>query len=118
MICKEAQPAECRGRLRAIQDTMDILSGKWKMTIIACLGFQKKRFMDLQREVEGIGPKMLAKELQELEINGLVQRTVSCTKPLTVEYHITEYGQTLRPVIHEMAVWGKQHRHRIMHTTS
>ncbi len=115
MICKEEQPAECRGHLKAIQDTIDLLSGKWKVAIIACLGYGNKRFMDLQRQIEGIGPKMLAKELQELEINGLVQRTVCCTKPLTVEYHITDYGQTLQPVIHEMATWGKQHRRRIMH---
>lgn len=116
MICKEDHLQQCRGYLLAIQDTLELLSGKWKVSVIACLGYGKKRFTDLQRELHGIGPKMLSKELQELEINGLVQRTVCCTRPLTVEYHITEYGQTLQPVIQEIARWGKQHRGRIMHT--
>ena len=104
----------CTNYLRSIHDTLDIISGKWKVTIIGSLGFGKKRFMELQRDVEGIGAKMLSKELRELEINGLVTRTVYDTKPVTVEYEITEYGRTLQPIIFEMAKWGGQHRKRIM----
>lgn len=51
----DEKPTVCLSTLRAIHDTLDIISGKWKITIIGCLGFGKKRFMDLQREVEGIG---------------------------------------------------------------
>lgn len=115
MICKEAELNQCRGYLLAIQDTLELLSGKWKVSIMACLGYGKKRFTELQRELEGIGPKMLSKQLHELEINGLIARTECNARPLTIEYQITEYGQTLQPLIHQMAVWGKQHRHRIMH---
>ncbi len=104
----------CTNYLRSIHDTLDIISGKWKVTIIGSLCFGKKRFMELQRDVEGIGAKMLSKELRELEINGLVTRTVYDTKPVTVEYEITEYGQSLQPIIIEMAKWGSQHRKRIM----
>jgi DNA-binding HxlR family transcriptional regulator len=65
--------ADCGQRLRAIKDTKDILSGKWKVMIIACLAsFGTKRYMELQRLLEGIGTKMLSKELQELEIKGLI----------------------------------------------
>lgn len=92
---------------------MDILSGKWKVRIIGSLHFGKKRFMELIADIDGIAAKMLSKELQELEINGLVSRTVMETKPVTVEYELTEYGQTLRPIIAEMASWGRQHRERI-----
>lgn len=106
--------AACTGYLRSIHDTLDIISGKWKVTIIGSLGFGKKRFMELQRDVEGIGAKMLSKELRELEINGLVTRTVYNTKPVTVEYEITEYGKTLQPIIFEMSKWGTQHRKKIM----
>jgi len=70
--------------------------------------------MELQREIEGIGAKMLSKELQELEINQLITRTVFDTKPVTVEYAITEYGNTLQPIIKEMSIWGSKHRKRIM----
>ena len=71
--------------------------------------------MQLQREVEGIGAKMLSKELRDLEINELVKRTVYDTKPVTVEYELTEYGKTLQYIIKEMSKWGARHRERIMH---
>lgn len=108
------QPEACKGRLRAIHDTLDLLSGKWKISIIGSLSFNgKRRFMELQRDVEGIGAKMLSKELRELETNDLVLRTVYDTKPVTVEYELTPYGKTLQAVIGEMAKWGMQHRKRI-----
>ena len=76
--------AECRERLRTIHDTQDILGGKWKVMIIASLAaFGKKRFMELQRVIDGVGSKMLSRELQELEVNGLVSRTVMATNPVT-----------------------------------
>lgn len=74
------------------------------------------RFMDLIRAVEGIGAKMLSKELQALEMNQLVKRTVCNTKPITVEYEITEYGKTLQPIIAEIGNWGKEHRKKLFQT--
>lgn len=106
--------AVCSAHSMAIRDTMDILAGKWKIPIIGSLSFGKKRFMVLIANINGIAAKMLSKELQELELNGLVKRTVLDTKPVTVEYELTEYGHSLRPIINEMATWGKQHRERIM----
>jgi len=105
----------CTENLRAIHDTLDVLNGKWKISIIGSLRFGKKRFMELQREVEGVGSKMLSKELRELELNELVKRTVYDTKPVTVEYELTPYGKTLETIIDEMANWGRAHRKRIMH---
>ncbi|CAG5016078.1 hypothetical protein DYBT9275_05473 [Dyadobacter sp. CECT 9275] len=112
----DQKPLHCPSQLRAIHDTMDILSGKWKITIIGCLSFGDKRFMDLMREVKGIGSKMLSKELHELEINGLISRTVQPTKPVTVEYALTAYGKTLRPILWEMADWGQHHRVKVKAT--
>ena len=105
--------ASCVVHHLAIRDTMDILSGKWKTRIIGSLSFGRKRFMMLMTDIEGIAAKMLSKELQELEINGLVTRSVLATKPITVEYELTDYGRTLKPIIDEMAAWGKLHRERI-----
>ena len=107
-------PGNCHMLLKSIHDTLDILGGKWKISIIGALSFGKKRFMELQREVDGIGAKMLSKELHELEMNELITRTVYDTKPVTVEYEITEYGKTLQPVIKEMALWGAIHRKKII----
>lgn len=75
------------------------------------------RFMDLIREVDGIAAKMLSKELQDMEMNRLVSRTVLNTKPVTVEYEITEYGKTLSPIIDEIAKWGIAYRHSIYSQT-
>lgn len=97
----------CQVRMQAISDAMSILSGKWKFHILGTLiEGQKLGFMDLLREVQGIGTKMLSKELRDLEMNRLVSRTVMATKPITVQYAITEYGKTLAPLIDELANWG------------
>jgi len=111
------QPEGCSKHLLAIRDTLELLSGKWKIQIISTLLMTDKlRFMDLIRSVDGIGAKMLSKELQELEINQLVKRKVCDTKPITVEYEITEYGKTLEKVIFEMSAWGTMHRKRLFET--
>jgi len=101
----------CKTRVLAIKDAMEILAGKWKFHIIGTLMLvDKLRFMELLREVEGIGAKMLSKELQDLEMNHLIRRTVLHTKPLTVEYELTECGKTLGPIIEEIAKWGSTYR--------
>ena len=101
----------CQVRMQAINDAMSLLSGKWKFHILGTLiEGNTLGFMDLLREIDGIGTKMLSKELQDLEINNLVSRKVMNTKPITVEYSITEYGKTLTPLIDELAKWGTAYR--------
>ena len=53
---------------------------------------------------------LLLKELQDLEMNQLIKRTVLNTKPLTVEYELTACGKTLGPIIDEIAKWGITYR--------
>ncbi|HLW33327.1 MAG TPA: helix-turn-helix domain-containing protein [Aequorivita sp.] len=104
----------CQVRVQAISDTMSILSGKWKFHILGTLiEGNKLGFMDLMREIDGIGSKMLSKELQDLEMNHLISRTVMDTKPITVEYAVTEYGATLSPLINELAKWGIEYRQSV-----
>ncbi len=105
---------ECSKQLLAINDALDLLRGKWKIQVIGALTFGKKRFKEVQREIPGITAKMLSKELKDLEINELVLRTVYNTSPVSVEYELTEYGQTLEKVIEELRVWGVKHRKRII----
>ncbi|HEY1870749.1 MAG TPA: helix-turn-helix domain-containing protein [Chitinophagaceae bacterium] len=80
----------CNQARLAIQDTLDIVGGKWKLVIISILREGKKRFRELSREA-GITPRILSKELKELEMNSLVSRTVVDTKPVTVEYSLTTW---------------------------
>ncbi|WP_066759431.1 winged helix-turn-helix transcriptional regulator [Crocinitomix algicola] len=115
---KKAQINEtpiCQLRMQAISDAMSVLSGKWKFHILGTLiEGNKLGFMDLLREVNGIGTKMLSKELQDLEVNQLISRKVLDTKPITVEYAITENGRTLSPLIDELANWGIAYRASIL----
>lgn len=105
---------ECTRALLPVKDALDILSGKWKLQIILSLTFGKKRFKQVLREIPGLTPKMLSKELKELEVNELVERTVYDTAPVTVEYVLTPYGRTLKGLINELRTWGVKHRKRII----
>lgn len=98
----------------AINDTLNVFNGKWKLPIIGSLLYGKKRFKELEREVVGITPRMLSKELKDLEMNGVVKRTVYDTIPVTVEYELTKSGTQLRNVLNGMIEWGLQHRKQVM----
>ncbi|MGO1594992.1 MAG: winged helix-turn-helix transcriptional regulator [Sphingobacterium sp.] len=104
---------ECSQTILAIHDVMDLLNGKWKVSIVACLCFKKMRYSELLREVKGISGRMLSRELKELEVNQLITRRVLDTQPVTVEYEITEYGSTLKNLTATIAQWGITHRKRI-----
>lgn len=105
---------ECGQTILAINDTMEILGGKWKVSIIACLCFHPMRYSELLRDIQGISGKMLSRELKELEANGLIERNVLATSPVAVEYKITEYGTTLKQLTQTIADWGFNHRKRII----
>lgn len=106
--------AECKRQLLPVQDALEIISGKWKLQIILTLTFGKKRFKQIQRELPGLTPKMLSKELKDLEMNELAVRHVYDTTPVTVEYELTPYGKSLQPLIKELHSWGTKHRKRII----
>lgn len=95
----------------AVNDTLNVVSGKWKLPIIASLFDGKKRFKDLLDSIDRITPRMLSKELKELELNGIVNRIVHSTKPVLIEYELTESGNNLTEVIDAMVKWGLLHRH-------
>lgn len=103
----------CSKAKMAIRDTLDVVGGKWKLILISVLRSGKKGFNELSREA-GISPRILSKELQELEMNGLVSRKVCDTKPITVQYELTEYSHSLNDVLVAMEKWGYQHRKRIV----
>ncbi|UII21481.1 winged helix-turn-helix transcriptional regulator [Fulvivirga ligni] len=110
----ERNHTECRGMILPVRDALDVINGKWKLPIIIALTFGVKRFSELSREIPGITDRMLSKELRDLELNQLVKRTVHDTFPVTVEYSLTEYGQSLENVIDSLRQWGVNHRKRIM----
>lgn len=104
---------DCKRARLAIQDTLDIVGGKWKLVLISVLRHGKHQFNELSREA-GISPRILSKELSELEMNGLITRSVNNTKPVTVTYELTTYSESLSEVIESMHKWGMAHRQRLM----
>ncbi|MGO1242842.1 MAG: winged helix-turn-helix transcriptional regulator [Sphingobacterium sp.] len=97
--------------IMAVHDSMDVLNGKWKISILSSICYyNKRRFSDILNDVNGISNKMLSKELKELEINKLVTRTVLNTHPVTVQYELTTYGLSLKKIINSLTEWGLEHR--------
>jgi DNA-binding HxlR family transcriptional regulator len=97
---------------RGIKDLTEIISGKWKLPILITLFEKPYRFKELSRKLH-ISPRMLTRELQDLEMNKLISRTVLDTKPATVEYAITKIGLTLKKVLVEMGSWGISYRKKM-----
>lgn len=111
---KKESAANCSSEfVLPIRDTLDVISGKWKLAILGALYTEKKRFKQLEREIPKITARMLSKELRELEMNQLVKRTVYDSLPVTVEYEMTNYGKTLDKVLIELKDWGVKHRKKI-----
>jgi DNA-binding HxlR family transcriptional regulator len=103
----------CAGSLKNIIDAMYVLNGKWKLALILCLVQSSKRFNELQKEIPGISPKVLANELKDLELNHLITRNVYPTNPVSIMYEATEYSLTLKNVLIELSAWGEQHKRKI-----
>lgn len=95
---------------------MEAIEGRWKLLILFSLVSGPKRFKQIANEVTGITDKVLSKELKTLEANQLINRTVYDTFPPTVQYAITEHGQSLERVMEELHLWGLSHRKQIIGT--
>jgi DNA-binding HxlR family transcriptional regulator len=86
--------------------SIDLIGGKWKSIILWQLREKVLRFSQLKRRLPGITQKMLTQQLRELESDGLIARVVYPQVPPKVEYSLTEYGQTVLPVLRLMFKWG------------
>ena len=92
-----------------LQKILDIIGGKWSMSIIYALIFGKMRFKELERMIPGISTRMLVKELKNMEENGIVIRKAFATVPPTVEYSLTVKGRKLETSINELYKWGLEY---------
>jgi DNA-binding HxlR family transcriptional regulator len=93
--------------------TLDLIDGKWKGVILYHLLRGSRRFGELRRELSTITPRMLTKQLRELEGAGLITRTVQPVVPPRVDYALTPDGQSLREVVAALKVWGEGRIERI-----
>lgn len=91
-----------------VEATVSVIGGKYKAIILYHLSHDGVlRFSQLQRSIPQSTPKMLTQQLRELEADGLVARKVYPVVPPKTEYSLTEYGETLRPVIDSICDWGR-----------
>ncbi|HIY75500.1 MAG TPA: helix-turn-helix transcriptional regulator [Candidatus Sphingobacterium stercorigallinarum] len=103
----------CINTVRPVSDALSIISGKWKLPIIISISVGNERFTDIQNSIEGITPKVLAKELKDLEQNKLIARIVTADYPVRIRYKAEPYAETLTPVIYALKEWGENHRKKI-----
>ncbi|MDD2561779.1 MAG: helix-turn-helix domain-containing protein [Eubacteriales bacterium] len=86
---------------------LQLIGGKYKALILWHLVQGKKRYGALSRLIPQATPKMLTQQLRELEADGLVTRTVYPVVPPKVEYALTAFGLSLKPVLDRMYAWGE-----------
>ncbi|ANN48325.1 winged helix-turn-helix transcriptional regulator [Levilactobacillus brevis] len=91
-----------------VEATMEIIGGKWKSIILCHLRHQTMRTGELARAIPQISQKMLTQQLRELEAANIVERHVYKQVPPKVDYTLTDYGQSLSGILHELCIWGEQ----------
>lgn len=97
----------------ALKNAMNVINGKWKLAIVATLIKQPRRFNEIERLLQGITPRMISRELKELELNNVVQKIDSVDPEsgrMTAMYDLTDSGRKLEKLMVQMAVWGQEHR--------
>ena len=93
------------------------IGGKWKLIIVYWLAESPRHFAAIRKEMPGISQKVLTEQLRELVGDGLVCRRPTGAVPAPVEYSLTEYGQSLLPLVENIRLWGRTHLERPMSQT-
>jgi DNA-binding HxlR family transcriptional regulator len=93
-----------------VATTVSLIGNKWKLLIIRNLLVRPWRFNELQKNLEGISQKVLTDCLRSMEKDGIVIRTVYPEVPPRVEYSLSELGETMRPILNSMQVWGENYK--------
>lgn len=95
-----------------IKETLEVVCGKWKAVILMELMGTTLRFNEIKKRLPRINHQTLIKQLKELERDELVKRTSYPVVPPRVEYTLTEYGESIKELLHHMEDWGRKHRQR------
>jgi DNA-binding HxlR family transcriptional regulator len=89
-----------------VEHVLKFLEGRWKLAIMFQLfGGKVLRFSDLERAIPAVSQKMLAQQLRQMEADGIVRRLVHPQVPPKVEYSLTDWGQSLCPVLDALLKW-------------
>ena len=104
MLTKDELP-EC-----PVTTTVQIIGSKWKLMIIRNLLERPWRFNELKKNLEGISQKVLTDSLRSMEEDGIITRTVYAEVPPRVEYALSALGETMRPILKAMQIWGENYK--------
>ena len=104
MLTKEELPA-C-----PVATTVQMIGSKWKLLIMRNLLARPWRFNELKKDLEGISQKVLTDSLRSMESDGIITRTVYPEVPPRVEYALSELGESMRPIMDAMEIWGTEYK--------
>lgn len=107
MFTKEEMPA-C-----PVATTVALIGSKWKLLIMRNLLARPWRFNELKKDLEGISPKVLTDSLRSMESDGIITRTIYPEVPPRVVYALSELGESMRPIITSMELWGIDYKKRV-----
>ena len=93
-----------------VATTVQLIGSKWKLLIMRNLLQRPWRFNELKNSLEGISQKVLTDSLRSMEAGGIITRTVYPEVPPRVEYALSELGESMRPIIDSMAIWGTEYK--------
>ena len=104
-----ANISSLRGRVLQSRDAIELLTDKWRISLLHVLEAGPRRSGELQRAVAEVSPKVLTQTLRGMERDGLVSRTVHTVVPPRVEYALTSMGRSVIPQLRELCHWAKAH---------
>ena len=104
MLTKEEMPA-C-----PVATTVALIGSKWKLLIMRNLLARPWRFNELKKDLEGISQKVLTDSLRSMEADGIITRTVYPEVPPRVEYALSDLGESMRPIMDAMEIWGTEYK--------
>ena len=104
MLTKEEMPA-C-----PVATTVALIGSKWKLLIMRNLLTRPWRFNELKKDLEGISQKVLTDSLRSMEADGIITRTVYPEVPPRVEYALSNLGESMRPIMDAMEIWGTEYK--------
>ena len=91
----------------SVEATLSVIGGRWKPIILFhLLNKDVMRFNEMKRSIIGITQRMMTNQLRELEKDGIIDRKVYAQVPPKVEYRLSDYGKTLKPILLAMREWG------------
>lgn len=90
--------------------TVQMIGSKWKLLIMRNLLQRPWRFNELKKDLEGISQKVLTDSLRSMETDGIITRTVYPEVPPRVEYALSDLGESMRPIMDAMEIWGTEYK--------